>query len=305
MRKLFSFDAICVLSLLFMTCPGAAFADPITTQIYSTSTFVLFNSLTGVPVYSYNGPNVVNGSSTTSYTGSNSYDGYNLSVSGYASADRDTLHSSSSYTLVGGCSCTAPEPSQAYWGIQTTANVTEYGAQAATIGPPDLLAGIDAFKVTFGVDGSIQYLYQGASFYIEAGVTQNGTTTWTVDQAYAPPLGPVSFYIQPPNPNQPFNVEFVFGTDTLSGPQIPGAPNEDSVDFPDTATLLSIQGVDANHNVIAGTFLEGSDGTILGADNTPVTSTVPEPSSWILTGGGISIIRILQSLRRRFGPRTQ
>lgn len=70
----------------------------------------------------------------------------------------------------------------------------------------------------------------------------------------------------------------------MIGTDYPGFPAAESIDYSDTATLLSIQGVDANNNVIPGIVLEGGDGSILGSASATAT---PEPSTLLMMGSGI------------------
>jgi hypothetical protein len=276
--------------------PNAALATPIS---WSTSAVTSFWQENGDSLTDYDFRIVTNlprgtDSNTGIMTGSVSVDGATISYSGFAATERGVLHSSSSYSIVG--------PVED-WGVQSTANYTEYGVQAVDIGQPDLLAGITALKVTVDLDGTITGVGGLDAASIDGSSCQGSTCRYGDAEVLgdgAGFLGPISFYMEPANPLAPFDM--TLSLDTLAR-SIDFAASGSS-DFSDTATLMSIVAVDANNNPIPGVELQLGDGTYLGPngysatpDAPPTPSPVPEPSSLALLATGV--LATLCSLQRR------
>ena len=284
----------CVVMLIFGSIP--LLADTIS---FDTASVVVLNPLSGGTQVRDDGVSGI--TSSVQLQGTEQFDGFTLVYSGFAAAQRETLHSSASYTLISPTSCSSPcavpvvDPS---WGVVAEPLWEELGVSAVTIGPGDLLSDIKAYKVTFNIDGSISAIYPGDAGFIGATVYQGNSSILTYAQMFAAPIGPVSFYIQPPDLTAPFNVSFFLESSALSYYAYPGAPTSASVDFSNTATLRSIEAVDANGNAISGVALEASDGSLLGYS--PATpSSVPEPPSFLLSASGLTVLGVLGYTRHR------
>lgn len=170
--------------------------------------------------------------------------------------------------------------------------------QAVNVGPNDLLPDITAYKVNFNLNGTISNDVSGDSVVIEAIVLQGASDTFSDAQFFSPPFGTTSFYIQPPDLTDPFDVEFFLVTNVADSYCCPGAPLSATVDYSNTATLESVQAVDGNGDVIPGVLLEAGDGTILGNGAAP-PPVVPEPPSWLLFGSGLTLLMVFCLRRRR------
>jgi len=191
---------------------------------------------------------------------------FGFSGSGYAEADRGVLHA---FAETGGCyisSCGA-------YGDLAFAQYKEYGAKAIVTGPDDLLPNIIAYKFTFDAHGTV--FPEGTYFSNYAGLQafgfQNGATVVEEADYFANALGPASFYLKIPDPTKAFDFEFNLWAITN---QI------GSVNFRNTATLTSVEAVDANNHVIPGVELGLADGTYLGANgySTSLDPSGPTPA---------------------------
>jgi hypothetical protein len=255
---------------------------------YNTASFSQLYPITTAPYnqnyYSYNGP------SYFATSGGDALGSESLSYSGVAQASRNDLRAEAQF------SCTACPPTSGFWGIGMQADWFESGAKVYTVGPPDLLTGIVAYEVTWNIDGTVTtqddpYIYGE----LLANITQNGVTTTTSSTYYAPPLGPVTFYLQPTDPDESF--DFGFQLFALAGTG-PGGTTSGTSDFSNTASFASLVAVDANGNVIPAVGLQLSDGTIMdssGFESEP--STVPEPPSLVLLT--TALISSIAAIRRR------
>jgi hypothetical protein len=238
----------------------------------------------------------VNGPSYYSTSGSDVLNGSVLSFNGSAQAARGNLHAAADFSCI---QC----PSTGFVGIAMQAAWFESGAKAYTIGPLDLLAGVVAYEVSWNLDGTLSQ-QDDPSIYgqLYANVEQGSYTKTTVATYYAPPVGPVIFYLQPPDPTLPFNFSFqlfpVAGT-------FSGGTTSGSSDFSNTATFASLEALDANGNVIPGVSLQLSDGTLMGASGfvSPLAPT-PEPTPIVLAACGIAFLLFVRRWRTLSNTRT-
>jgi len=288
------FSRVALYTLLL--CPISSLqlmADPI---IWSTSSRIDPYPLSSGPQYFAVNNTANNGPTTADYQGVDQYKGSTLSTTAAAAAERGVLHSSASFSLTP--TVVPSSPAENTWGISSLSTWTEDAVHAVDIGPPDLLAGITAYKFTFNTHGTILGGYRDIAVLNDS-ITQSGLTTVAGEIFEFPPVGPTSFYLQPSNLLSPFEFSFMLYADALSDA---GGPFSGSVNFSNTATLASVEAIDSNGNVIPDVYLELGDGTLLGPDGfVPSPSAVPEPSTVVLLGSGI--LSLVGAARRKLPRR--
>lgn len=241
----------------------------------------------------------IGGPSSLSQSTSDSTDGVVFSGTGSATADRTDLHASASYSLSYATTCNPCAPTSKEWGAQASAEWFEYGVTAHDVGPDDLIPDIDAYEVTWNLDGTLKGPINDPSVDLFALTSQGGVVKESEAQFFTPPLGPVVFYLQPDNLAGPFDFIFILVADTYSTDP---TTSFESVDFSDTATLASVVALDSSGNVLPGVDLELSDGSLLGPDGlvSPETSATPELPSWLLTFSGFASLIAVAGSKKIF-----
>jgi PEP-CTERM motif len=272
---------------------ATALADP---MIWSTSAGVAawtFN-LGNATVYVQDGQA---GGNSSEVTGNTIQDGgYTLTYSGEAAAQRGVLHSYAYYgvTTPSSCyGCTFPIGS---YGVNAVSHWDEYGVMAE--GPQGSLGGIASYAFTFNLDGYFFNYGTGIYANLDDAITQGSSTTYAgAGFDGAAPLGPVTFYLQPPDPLQPFSFDFVLQAVAIGDSALD--PLTGTVNFSNTASIASVVALDANGKVIPGVSLELGDGTMLGVNGftSSTPPDVPEPSSIVLVSSGV--LGLAGMVRRR------
>jgi|GEM_PF-6430548 len=290
---------VCLLSSLALTSHAQQTA-------YETSADVAAFDTQGSPAVQQNNYSVNSAPSSSTLSSSLTANGFTMNFNGYAAADRNILHASSSMNIVPPANCTAPCANPNYMSVFSYGTYDELGVHAIQVGPGDLLSGIVAYEVTFNLDGTVSGPAQMSADLIAAACPMQGGSCNSSGSRYdeTTPLGPVTFYITPLNPSDPsaaFDAFFGLQTEVLYQP---GSfyGQYGTIDFGDTAAITSFAAVDGNHNPIPGVEIEYSDGSTWGPDGfvatgTAPTAPTPEPSTFLMLSTGL--IGIAGTIRRR------
>jgi len=235
-------------------------------------------------------------SSSTAYSGIDQSNGFTLSVTGDAEASEGALHSAISYTLTPPALCSSPcmpTGGNGAWGGNASAHWFEYGVQAYNTGPLNLIPDIVTYEFTWNIDGTLFGPEYDASAYLAAQIIQ-GTyqSNPTYATYYADPIGPVSFYLEPPNPETPFTFMFDLQTSVISNNP---AVSYESANFYNTAIIASVVALDAQGNVLPGVELQLENGDLLGSSGLVSPSATPEPPAYILCGSGLLLLVYFRS----------
>jgi hypothetical protein len=270
--KLRILGSISCLSLLFLT-----------TSTVHASTMYAYNTWSYTDVYTISsGAQESNnfeqsGPSSYSISGVDTLSGQTLSYSGQAQAGDGVLHAEAQFGCVSCTTIGAGISMDAAWGAG--------GVRATSINQGSL-SDIASYAVTWNLDGTVSTFDDSGEYaFLGVSITQDGTSTgYTGATFYTSPLGPTTFYLQPPVAGQPFS--FIFWLDTLATTN-PLDMVSGETNFYNTATLESVEALDANGNVIPGVSWELSDGTLIGQNGVVSVGSTPEPTTFTLLGTGL------------------